>query len=205
MLPRATTTYIAGLLLLASLGCAPRPPQLAELPAAPPTFGFAARIHDARVLVCVITPAFTHADCAIVARAALAINTAVGRTLLLPPQDMTLDEAQRVLQTDEVTLITTKNLQEGELGVTAYQRPAGGTDTYIQAVVMLLSPEIWLDADEALSVCQHELLHACGAIHADQNTAFDSVERPGWYPGAPHTLTAGDTAALRAAYSYPPA
>lgn len=166
----------------------------ARYPAAPPTMGFYATVDAGRPVRCVWDgpQGIDARKCAAVGRALGKINAAVGYQLLVGPFWASADELVAAKPAGAVTYVVQRPLPAGVLGLTAYAT---------KVAVVVLSPDIWADANETDSVVLHELLHSVGAGHAEQLGNYPSVERPVWQPGAPTELTRGDIAALRAAYA----
>lgn len=180
--------HVLPALLLTVLACT------ARYPAAPPTMGFYATVDAGRPVRCVWDGprGINVRKCAAVGRALGKINAAVGYQLLVGPFWASADELAAAKPAGAVTYVVQRPLPAGVLGLTAYAT---------KVAVVILSPDIWADANETDSVVLHELLHSVGAGHAEQLGNYPSVERPVWLPSAPTELTRGDIAALRAAYA----
>jgi len=165
----------------------------------PPAFGFHGKVKPHRAVVCMIDADMTHERCDDVGRAVNKINEAVGYELLQEPTEIPLVDIQPVGGHSEVILVGVDVLQRGVLGVTAYKinTALGG---YLAAEMVVFDIQIWKDPLAVDAVILHELIHAIGAGHADQESGWESVMRPAYQPGAPINLTPADLAAIRAAY-----
>lgn len=164
---------------------------------------------DTLQVVCLIDDDLSVDQCkAVVVPAVRAINAAVGRELLRfagtapgnPALALSLvRQGTAVVFGDDLTRHSTENARVLGLTRPFVQDEAGAINCITGSLVGLERALIATRPALALSVATHELCHALGFTHADENIA--SIEAPNVnQPSARPTLTAADRASLVAVY-----